>query len=134
VIILPDTNVLISATITRGRSSELLDHCLLRHTVVTSEYILEELREKLITKFYFSAREAAAVRRTLLEQMVVITPDPLPSPICRDPDDDNILAAAVAGNCDCIVTGDKDLLVLREYQGIPILKPSAFMEWESRLE
>jgi putative PIN family toxin of toxin-antitoxin system len=103
---------------------------MLRHTVVTSEYILEELTDKLTTKFHFSHREAAVLRRTLLEQMLLVFPDALPLRVCRDPDDDNILAAAIAGDCDCIVTGDKDLLVLKEYRGIPILTPRTFMDWE----
>ena len=112
--------------ITRGRCSEILDYCILRHSVITSEYILEELRDKLTLKFDYSNAEAAAVRRALLKQFLLVDPVPLSSPVCRDPDDDNILAAALAGNCDCIVTGDKDLLVLKEYLGIPILSPTAF--------
>jgi len=47
--------------------------------------------------------------------------------VCRDPDDDNILAAAVSGKCDCIITGDKDLLVLKEYEGIDIFSPRDFL-------
>ena len=47
--------------------------------------------------------------------------------MCRDPDDDNILAAAESGKCDCIITGDKDLLVLKAYKGIDILNPREFI-------
>jgi len=59
--------------------------------------------------------------------MTVLSPIGLASPVCRDPDDDNILAAAIAGNCDCVITGDKDLLVLRAYEGINILSPRDFL-------
>lgn len=45
----------------------------------------------------------------------------LPYPVCRDPDDDAILACAVAAKADLIVSGDKDLLVLQSHAGIPIL-------------
>jgi putative PIN family toxin of toxin-antitoxin system len=48
----------------------------------------------------------------------------LPAPVCRDPDDDAILALAVAAHAEMIVTGDKDLLVLGSYAGIPILNPA----------
>jgi len=41
--------------------------------------------------------------------------------VSRDPDDDQILAAAVSGNADLIVTGDQDLLVLGDYRQIPIV-------------
>jgi putative PIN family toxin of toxin-antitoxin system len=124
--ILFDTNVLISAIITPGLSAEILDHCIVNHSVVSSEYILEELREKLVLKFDYTESEAIVAVHTIRKQSIVAKPKMLPTPISRDPDDDNILAAAVAGECDFIVTGDKDLLVLKEYQGIPILTPRGF--------
>ncbi len=43
--------------------------------------------------------------------------------MCRDADDDAILATAVAARADLLVTGDKDLLVLGSYNGIPIVTP-----------
>lgn len=63
--------------------------------------------------------------------MKVVKHRPLESPICRDADDDNILAAAVAGLCDYIITGDNDLLEIRQYKNIQILNPRMFAELES---
>lgn len=51
--------------------------------------------------------------------------------ICRDPDDDKFLALAVAANASCIVTGDKDLLILNPYENIPILSPAGFLSYFS---
>ena len=51
--------------------------------------------------------------------------------MCRDPDDDEIIATAVAGNCDFIITGDKDLLVVQRFSGIEIVSPREFLEYES---
>jgi predicted nucleic acid-binding protein len=51
----------------------------------------------------------------------VIVPPPLPQPVCRDPDDDHVLACALAAQADLIVSGDADLLNLREYQSIRIV-------------
>jgi len=48
--------------------------------------------------------------------------------ICRDPNDNMILESAVMGKAEVIVTGDKDLLALGEYEGIRILTPRAFLE------
>jgi len=59
--------------------------------------------------------------------MTVVSPAKLDQPVCRDPDDDNILAAAISGKCDCIITGDKDLLVLKQYLGINIFNPRDFL-------
>jgi predicted nucleic acid-binding protein len=50
----------------------------------------------------------------------IVEPQPLPAPICRNPDDDHVLACATAAHAKLIVTRDKDLLVLHEYLGIPI--------------
>jgi len=98
---------------------------------MTSEFILNEFRETLTGKFNFTSEEADAAAALLLTRMVVVNPTGLFSPICRDPDDDNVLATAAAGNCDCIVTGDKDLLVLRRFSGIDIVSPGDFLEYEA---
>jgi len=50
-----DTNVLIAALIARGVCHELLEHCVLRHTLLTSNFILNETHEKLTKKFGFAA-------------------------------------------------------------------------------
>lgn len=125
-----DTNVLIAALIARGTCHELLEHCVLRHDLFTSEFILEETHEKLIEKFGYTAELAAEAVSVLRSRMKVITPSKLESQVCRDPDDDNILAAAVSGDCDCIITGDKDLLVLEQHEGIDIFRPRDFLENE----
>ena len=46
---------------------------------------------------------------------------------CRDPDDDKFLAAAVLGEADCIVTGDRDLLALDPFEGVAIATPRDFL-------
>jgi putative PIN family toxin of toxin-antitoxin system len=107
-----DTNVLIAALIVHGVCHELLEHRTLRHTVLTSEFILHEAEEKLVEKFAYSKEMSAEAIGVLRSRMEVLVTSSLERPVCRDPDDDNILAAAVSGNGECIVTGDKDLLVL----------------------
>ena len=54
----------------------------------------------------------------------VIEPPPLPQPVCRDADDDEVLATAIAGQADLIVSGDDDLLSLKIHQDIPIVTPA----------
>jgi putative PIN family toxin of toxin-antitoxin system len=73
------------------------------------------------------AAEAVSI---LQLRMKVVPASKLESQVCRDPDDDNILAAAVSGNCDCIITGDKDLLVLKKYEGVEIFSPRDFLDSE----
>ncbi len=62
--------------------------------------------------------------------VTLVEPVPLGTTVCRDPDDDRVLAAAVGGGVACIVTGDKDLLVPGAYRGIPMLSPDRFWSFE----
>ena len=123
-----DTNVLIAALIARGVCHELIESCFVNHTVVVSDFILSELKEKLVEKFTYSLETAEAAAALFRSRMEVVTPDSLSTPISRDPDDDNILAAALAGNWECIITGDKDLLVLKQFGDIKILSPRDFAD------
>jgi len=127
-----DTNVLIAAFIAHGVCNELLEHCALNHDIILSAFILNELKEKLVTKFRFTSREANRAVRLLASRGTTVAPQELAEPVCRDPDDDNVIATAVTGSCDCIVTGDKDLLVLKNALGIPVISPSYFWEFEGR--
>lgn len=129
--ILLDTNVLIAALIARGVCHELLEHCARRHKLVTSDFILDEVRDKLIQKFNYSSEVADKVVGLFRSRMEVVTPVSLDAPVCRDADDDNILAAASMGNCEFIVTGDKDLLVLQAFGQVKIVSPGAFQKLES---
>ena len=128
--ILLDTNVLIAALIARGVCHQLLEHCVRNHELVTSEFILNELREKLVEKFNYSAQVADEVIELLRSRMEVAPATVLDAPVCRDPDDDNVLAAALAGDCAAIVTGDNDLLVLKEFRQIEIITPRIFLTSE----
>lgn len=126
-----DTNVFIAAFISpSGKSSELLEHCATFHTIVCSEYILDELQEKLIGKFRrkpLDVRDALDLLRTRIQ---LVTPAPLEKPVSRDAKDDPILGTAIAGEAKRIITGDKDLLSLGSYRGIKMIKPAEFLTEE----
>lgn len=128
-----DTNVLIAAFITRGVCSDLLDHCIRRHELITSEFILDEFRKHLIGKFHYSTAETDEALELLRSKMSVVIPTALEQPICRDPDDDAILGTAVTGGAACIVTGDKDLLILKRVGPIEIVSPAGFSAYEAAL-
>lgn len=126
-----DTNVLVAAFIAHGNCNELLEYCVVQHEVVLSKFILEELLDVLTRKFDFTQADAQAAIRLLRTRTHLVDPVPLPIPVCRDPEDDTILATARTGECVAIVTGDKDLTDLQQYEGIRILTPSAFWEFEN---
>jgi uncharacterized protein len=129
-----DTNVLIAALIARGVCADLVEHCILRHEVVVSDFILDELHDCLLRKFHFMPTEADQACELYRRVMQVIAPQPLSTTICRDPDDDMILATAITGNADCIVTGDRDLTEIGQFQGIAIVRPGDFPQHEDRHE
>jgi uncharacterized protein len=55
----------------------------------------------------------------------IVEPPPLPAPISRDPDDNAVLAVAVASRADLIISGDADLPTLGVYAGISIIDPAS---------
>lgn len=128
--VLLDTNVLIAAFIARGTCSDLLEYCVRNHTLVTSKPPLRELEEKRAGKFGYTRQETREVVSLLQGKMEVVKPALLNPTVCRDPDDDIVLGTALASACDCIVTGDKDLLVLERFREIPILMPAEFWRHE----
>lgn len=126
-----DTNVLIAAFIARGTCSELLEHCVCHHEVVLSAAILDEMFDVLTRKFKFLPEEARRTVRLLKSRVRIVDPQPLAIPICRDPDDDQILATALSGKCHVIISGDKDLTDLGRVEGIDIVTPSGFWKFEA---
>lgn len=127
-----DTNVLIAAFLTKGVCHDLLEHCQREHRLVTSAFILNEFEEKLRDKFKIPENNVQQTIELLRSSMQVVSPPALANPVCRDADDDWILATALIGGCDCIITGDNDLLEMQHYQSITILPPSAFWAYEAK--
>lgn len=126
-----DTNVLVAAFIAHGNCNELLEYCVVHHEVILSRFILDEMLDVLTRKFRFTQSEAQAAVRLLRTRTRLIDPIQLPVPVCRDADDDTILATARTAGCIAIVTGDKDLTDLKNFEGVRILTPAEFWEFEN---
>jgi putative PIN family toxin of toxin-antitoxin system len=126
-----DANVLIAAFVSRGICHELLEHCEREHEMVSSATLLDEFEGKLVGKFKIPGEEARQARVLIEVAVELVEFAVLGERASRDPDDDRVLATAVAGACQCIITGDKDLLVLDPFQGIRIIRPSEFWSYEA---
>ncbi len=130
-----DTNVLISGLIAvKGIPRRILDAWLEgRYTLVISLYLIEELTfvlsyPRIAQRLSLSDEELAVILAALLTKAEV-TPGKLRLPgVTRDPKDDAVVACAKEGRADYIVSGDQDLLVLGEYEGIQIVTPRQFWE------
>lgn len=121
-----DANVVIAAFASRGICESIMELCLHSHQIVLCEELFDEILRNLHQKIRLSTGIVDEIGNLLREYVSMIEPSPLDPDICRDPDDVKILGLAVAANADYVVTGDKDLLILREFQGIPILNPRSF--------
>jgi uncharacterized protein len=121
-----DTNVLVSAFATRGLCADVFRHALAEHELITGGVILVELRRVLRGRIKVPAPTIAAIEQLLRDQVVVPKPaEPHPLPI-RDVDDRWVLASAVAGKADVLVTGDADLLEMASRAPLPIVDPRGF--------
>ncbi len=122
-----DTNVLIAAVVADGLCRDLVRRRLENHSLITSLTLLNELREKLEEKFDVKAKDIPFLR-AYEARADFFEPAPLDANVCRDPDDVAVLATAIAGKADFIITGDQDLLVLSQHEGIPIVTPRQWLE------
>ncbi len=123
-----DSNVLLAAFATHGLCEGVLLACLDRHELILSDAIAEEVERHLAGKFKVPSDRVRKNLGFLRENATLVVPQDVPASACRDSTDRVILGTAAAGRADCIVTGDEDLLVLGEYEGVPILSPRAFHE------
>ncbi len=125
--VLLDTNVLISGVLWHGPAERILDLWLEgRVTLVVTLPILEEYREVLLRFMDQGADLYAKWDHLLTESSELIEPVSTKMSV-RDPDDRMWLEAAAGGKPAFIVSGDKDLLVLKEVQGIPVIQPHEFL-------
>jgi putative PIN family toxin of toxin-antitoxin system len=135
-----DTNVLISGFLWGGLPGQALN-CIFdeRARLLTSTDLTNELRITLSRPKF--AKRLAALNRTPSEYLMTfekmayrVQSVEVPSGIIRDPKDRIVLGCAVGGQADCIVSGDRDLLVLESYETIPIWTVAHFLTQIESLE
>ncbi len=122
-----DTNVLASALTTRGLCAELFEVILQSHELLTSDPVLHELERILPAKLGQSEEITRGFINLLNRHAIHVTAEH-PCPSLPDPDDEVIVASALAGNANVFVTGDKALLQLQSIEDLPIISPRKFWE------
>lgn len=125
-----DTNVVVAGIVAEGLCREILEIHVPEHHVVLSQALWDELVATLKRKFGIGADDLP-VLPLYRQHAEWCEPLPLAEPVCRDPDDDAVLAAALAGGAEAIVTGDADL-TLGTYSGIEIISPRQFVARQTR--
>jgi putative PIN family toxin of toxin-antitoxin system len=130
-----DTNLLVSYLIAhRPPIATLIDqHLAQEHFILVSGAVLLEeldrvLRYPRLQRYYTEQMRTQYVALVAALGAIVELPESVPR-ICRDPDDDWVIACAVAGEADVIVSGDEDLLTLNQVGTIPVLSAAQFLDY-----
>ena len=125
--IVNDTNIWLSALYFTGKPAKIVNFIEKGNIVsVTSDFILDELKEKMIINFHtplFAANATISHIRSMSELVNLEGADFG----LRDVDDNQVLETAVVGRCSWLVTGDKDLLILGKYKDLQIVTPAQFL-------
>lgn len=126
-----DTNCLISASILQNSSMRYaFDKAVRLGLIASSQEVFEEytqiLFRKKFDKYFVSNEERLFIINLIGTKLRVFSPTEIIEE-CRDPKDNKFLDLAVSANASCIITGDKDLLILHPFRGIPILNAADFL-------
>ena len=125
-----DTNVIASATATRGLCADVLRTVIEFHNLVVSEHLVAELRRVLKDKFGASPDLIADVVWLLRQDTIASDALPLHALALPDPADVAIVSSALNAAADVLVTGDKEILELRRVGSLEILTPRQFWDKE----
>ena len=131
--IILDTNVIIAAFSSRGLCSALFELCIAKHEIIISEHIINELKKNLSQKIKLTDNRINKIIEYLRLYCKVCKYKKLNQKISRDKDDDEILALGKYNKVEYIITGDKDLLVLKKYEDTSIFNPREFWELSKKL-
>jgi uncharacterized protein len=123
-----DTNVLVSSFATRGLCADVVRHVLAEHELIVGEVVLDELRRVLAERVRLPETLIAEIEALLRRHVVVPRPRRARALKVRDPADRWVLASAIEGRADVLVSGDHDLLDLQGRVPLAIASPRQFWE------
>ena len=123
-----DTNVIVSALATRGLCEDVLREVLATHYLVVSRPLLTELERVLNKKLHLPGRLISEIVEFLKREEPIYDVGSLPKVKIKDRSDLRILSSSLKGEADIFVTGDKELVALRQVEGLQILSPRSFWE------
>ena len=123
-----DTNVLVSAFVTRGLCADIFRIILSEHDLILCTYVLTELEDVLSRKIDLPNKQITSILQ-YLRTFDVVANHTTPTKIeLRDKNDIPVISAALNSHSDILVTGDKDLLEVSEKYGIKIVTPRTFFQ------
>lgn len=123
-----DTNVILSAFLTEGLSHKVFHSCIGKHKLFISDWILSELRDKLVNKFGVPKTKILKLLSFLKKVCYLIEPKGELVIESRDKKDNPVLLLADYSRADLLITGDKDLLEMVKYMKVKIVNPRYYFE------
>ena len=126
--VLLDTNVLVSAVATRGLCADVFREVLIFHELIVSDPLLKEVKNVLQQKFNVPSSLVSEFLNLLKQDTIFIKPSRSLEINIKDKSDLIIIASAISGGADLLVTGDKELLNLDKIENLEIVSPRAFWE------
>jgi putative PIN family toxin of toxin-antitoxin system len=123
-----DTNVLVSAFISRGISAEIFRIIVKEHDLIIGDLVLIELKRILHTKLKMPLTQVNNILNYLKSFEQINYSGEKSTFEIRDKDDENILVLALKSNSDVLITGDKDFLDVRKTLSIKVLNPREFLK------
>jgi len=126
--VLLDANVLVSAVATRGLCTDVFREVLTSHELIVSDALLKEVQKALQQKLKVPSSLISEFVNLLKQDTIFIKPSRLPEVTIKDKSDLIIIASALSGSADLLVTGDKELLNLGSVESLEIVSPRAFWE------
>jgi putative PIN family toxin of toxin-antitoxin system len=123
-----DTNVLVSAVATRGLCADIFNLVLAEHQLVVGETVLAEVRRVLKQKMRVPDEVIAEFEALLRAEASVVAKAKTVSIPVRDKSDMPVLAEAISGKAEVLVTGDRDLLEVTAKVPLDILSPRGLWE------
>jgi len=127
-----DLNIFISAYLSGGIPREITKRYAKRlDTLYITDDIIDEIEKTLKKpKFKLTQSQIDGIVTGIVtySEKVTVLPQHRVQGICRDPKDDKYIECALASQADCIISGDKDLLTLKEYNGVKFITARDFLD------
>lgn len=128
-----DTNVIIASFATRGLCYAVFELCLDRFEIVISSFLIKEVEINLAKKLKLPHKLIREITEFLFENAKTIETDAIPKEVCKDPADTRVLASVQKSDAAYLVTGDKELLLIKKFGSSKILSPRQFWETVKKL-
>ena len=123
-----DANFFVSAFFFDGNERKIISHHSKNIKFFTSEQVTDEIRSVLLNKFNVDENTVNEYVAKIILEFILVNPNYNLNIIVRDEKDTNILKSSLAANCKYLITGDKDLLTIKQVEKTKIITSKQLIE------